>query len=191
MIPGAASVTTSRRRVTFRALAPPVTAALMAVSLSGCAYWAPDVTQVDYSAGVGLNAETPDVLVRNLVVVGADAEGPGVLSGVLLNRTGEPVDVQIRAGEGALDTTVTVPGDGRVLLTAPGQGDRLDPGAPATEAVTVAVVDPLGVPPGQTIAVGVITPAYGELVLRPPVAPPTSAFEGFLDQVPQASPATS
>ncbi|MGF1663267.1 MAG: hypothetical protein ACFCVG_12530 [Kineosporiaceae bacterium] len=173
--------------MTARTLVP-LAAALLTASLSGCAYWAPDVTQVDYSAGVGLNAETPDLLVRNLIVVGADAESPGVLSGVLLNRTGEPVEVGIAVGDGALVTTVTVPGDGRVLLTAPGRADeQLDPGAATAEA---AVVDPLGVAPGQTIAVGITTPAYGELVLEPPVNPPTDEFEGFLDEVPQASPAT-
>jgi hypothetical protein len=186
--PGAASVTARRRRVTARALAP-LSAALLAASLSGCAYWAPDVTQVAYSPGVGLNAELPDVLVRNLVVVGTAAEAPGVLSGVLFNRTDEAVEVGLVAGDGGLDTTVTIPGGGRVLLTAPGQADdQVDPSAPAAEVVEVALVTPLGVPPGQTLAVGIVTPAYGELVLEPPVTPPTEAFEGFLDQVPTAPP---
>jgi hypothetical protein len=168
----------------------PLAAAIATGSLSGCAYWAPDVTRVDYSPGVGLNAETPDVLVRNLIVVGTDAEGPGVLSGVLLNRTGDAVDVQVSVDGGALETTVTVPGGGRVLLTAPGRAeDQLGPGTPTPQAVEVAVVDPLGVSPGGSVAVAIATPAFGELVLEPPVTPPTSEFEGFLDGVPQGSPA--
>lgn len=145
--------------------------------VSACSFWAPNTVIVSYAPADGLNAELPDVWVRNLLVVGQAEDGAGVLSGGFYNQTDEVVEVVLSTADGGLDTTVSVPAEGSVLLTAPGR---------EREGAEVAIVDPVGVRAGQTLAISVVTPAYGELVLEPPVTLPTSAYEGFLDEVPNA-----
>lgn len=161
----------------------------LAAPVSACSYWAPDITTVSYSPGDGLNAELPDVWVRNLLVVGQAADGTGVLTGVFFNQTDTEVEIVVTSDEGGLDATLTIPPQGRLQLTAPGPegGEAADlAGADIPRVAEVVLVDPVGVPPGQTIAIAITTPAYGEVVLEPPVTLPTSEYEGFLDQVPNA-----
>lgn len=177
MILGATSVTTRRPRVTARAAAAAVAVVAVAAPVSGCSFWAPKTTIVSYAPGEGLNAELPDVWVRNLLVVGQAEDGAGVLSGAFFNQTDAAVEVTLSTAEGGLDTTISIPAEGRVLLTAPGR---------EAEGAQVALVDPVGAAAGQTLAVSIVTPAYGEIVLEPPVTLPTSEYEGFLDQVPNA-----
>jgi hypothetical protein len=165
-----------------------VAAVALAAPVSACSFWAPDITVVSYAPGDGLNAELPDLWVRNLLVVGQAEDGAGVLSGGLFNQTGEDLEVVVVAGEGGTETTLTIPAEGRVLLTAPGQGGVGGEEAPAGAegAVEVVLVDPVGVAPGFTVPVSITTPGYGELVLDPPVNLPTGEYEGFLDDVPNA-----
>lgn len=196
MTPGATSVTTRRPRVTTTAAA--LAAVALAAPVSACSFWAPDITVVSYAPGDGLNAELPDLWVRNLLVVGQAEDGAGVLSGGLYNQTGEDLDVVVVAGEGGTGTTLTIPAEGRLLLTAPGQGggqdgaegggdgEEVPPEAHGSGVVEVVLVDPVGVAPGFTVPVSITTPEYGELVLDPPVTLPTGEYEGFLDEVPNA-----
>jgi hypothetical protein len=167
-----------------------VAAVALAAPVSACSFWAPDITVVSYAPGDGLNAELPDLWVRNLLVVGQAEDGAGVLSGGLFNQTGEDLEVVVVAGEGGTETTLTIPAEGRLLLTAPGQGavdgEEVPPAAEGSGAVEVVLVDPLGVAPGFTVPVSITTPGYGELVLDPPVNLPTGEYEGFLDEVPNA-----
>lgn len=201
MTPGATRVTTSRRRVTARTAAAAVAAVALVAPVSACSFWAPDIVSVSYSPGDGLNAELPDVWVRNLLVVGQAEDGAGVLTGQFFNQTDDDLEILVASPEGGLETTLTIPAEGRLRLTAPGQeggevvdlpeagaarGDEVLPEVDTPREAEIVLVEPVGVPPGGTIAIAITTPAYGEVVLEPPVTLPTSEYEGFLDQVPNA-----
>lgn len=170
--------TTTRRRLPApaRRVVPPLIAGLAALSLgtglSGCYLWAPDTVLEAYAPADGLNAELPDVWVRNLVVVGEDTEGRAVLSGVLYNRTADPVEVVVRVPSAEVEQTIGIPAEGRVTLNAGTE--------PADGEAAVVEVEPAGQPPGATLPVEIVTPAFGTLVLQPPIVLPQGAYQDFL-----------
>ncbi len=171
------------------------------VVLPGCSFWAPNVVAQNYAPSDGLNADLQDLKVRNLLVVGDTAEGPGVVSGSLFNLTDEALTVTIGVGEASPEQSVDVPPNGYLTMVgaaaspssaasepAPSGAASADsetaaaPGSSGTEQTVQ--VDVLGVPAGATVPVSISSPAGGTVTLDTPVLAATNAYEGFLPAPP-------
>ncbi len=140
---------------------------------SGCSFTSPDVVADNYAPSDGLNADLPDLKIRNLLVVGNDAEAAGVLSATLLNLTDAELSVTLTTDDGSLDQTVQVPADTTLTLVG---ADTLTP----TENTDIVVIDPLGVLAGSAVAIDVDTPGGGTITLEPPVLRAEGAYETYV-----------
>ncbi len=147
--------------------------------LTGCGL-SPTGTNQPYDPSDGVSASVGSVQVRNLLVVGSQADQPGVVSGVLLNDGAQAVTVQVSSGSTA-PVAVQVPAGGSVQLGAPGAT------AASSVAPQVAVVQlpTLGQPAGAVVALNLSSTSGGTTTVNVPVV--AAALE-YASITPSAAP---
>ncbi|WP_343967637.1 hypothetical protein, partial [Oryzihumus leptocrescens] len=134
-----------------------------AVALSGCQTQSPIQTQFAYQPADGVAVSLGTVQVRDLVVVSSAQDQPGVLSGVVVNKGGQPVRVSFATADGG-QTSVDA---------APGQITRLEDGTTADPAMLPKVATA----PGGLLQVEVSTPEGGAQNVKVPVLLPQGYYQ--------------
>lgn len=138
-----------------RRLAAAGLALAAALSLSACQITSPVTTDMNYDPADGVSVDAGDVAVRDLLVVSEGHGAAGVVSGLVVNNSGESTEVTVAVNNGgqmtALNPTVTV---------APGESVRLDGQGPdgTGTPVEVPAVEPA---PGSTLTL-VVQTSLGE-----------------------------
>lgn len=106
--------------------------AAAALTLSACQITSPVTTDMGYDPADGVSVDVGDVAVRDLLVVSEGDGAPGIVSGLVVNNSAEPVEVTLAVNvEGqmtALSPVATVPAGQAVRLD--GQGS--EGGTPVT-----------------------------------------------------------
>ena len=77
------------------------TISVAVLALSGCQLESPIQTNVPYQPADGVAVDLGDVQVRDLVIVTDAKGGVGTLSGLVVNKSAEPVTVTFATGPGA------------------------------------------------------------------------------------------
>jgi hypothetical protein len=162
-------------------------AALAAVAalplLSACATFSPATTAVPYNASDGASVQLGQLEAANLLVVGAEKGGQGVLSGALVNKGADDLTVAISTQGAPTPVTVNVPAHRTVSLTADSASSAAS-GSTGSPSATV-LVPSLPVAPGANVTVQLATRPGGQTQVFVPVllprheyatitAPPTS-----------------
>jgi hypothetical protein len=191
---------TTPQSLTRRRLA--AVAAVAAVPLlSACATFSPATTAVPYNASDGTSVQLGQLEAVNLLVVGSEKGGQGVLSGALVNKGTDDLTVAISAQGAPIPVTITVPGSRMVSLTADSASQVSGGGlAPSTSATVL--VPSLPVAPGANLTVQLATRPGGQTQVIVPVllplneyatitAPPTPTATQSPTESPSESPTAS
>ncbi len=156
----------ARSRTSARTVAvgPVVVGAVLAAVLSGCSATNPITTEKPYSASDGVRATLGPVTAENLMLVAAEADGPGALQGALSNRGEAAVAVTVGVGDDAQRFWIES-GD-TVLLGGTGGEDAVftTPDAPGATTDLTLTTDADGT---ETVPVPVLDgtlPEYADLV---------------------------
>lgn len=150
------------RRVTAAGAAVAVT--LGTAALSGCSHFSPVQSVQPYTPADGVVANLGPLAVRNLLIVSAGADQPGVLSGALINTGTTEVAVTFTtAGSTAASDPVQVPA-GRLVTLGDGSG-----------AIHIQI-SAVQAPPGALEQVAVATPETGPSTLQVPVLSPNLQY---------------
>lgn len=136
-----------------RRLAAAGLALAAALTLSACQISSPVTTDMNYDPADGVSVDVGDVVVRDLLVVSEGNGAPGVVSGLVVNRSTEGAEVTLAVNSGgqmvALQPAVTVEPGQAVRLDGRGEGG-------SGQAVQIGAVD---AGPGGTQAIVVQTSA--------------------------------
>lgn len=139
------------------------------LALTGCGP-SPAGTTTPYDPSDGVSASVGSIQARNLLIVGSDADQPGVVSGVLINDAQTPVTVNIATSDAA-QVPVDVPAGGSVLLGS--QSATAGSGEATTAVVQFAS---LSQPAGAVVPLSLSTTAGGTTTVQVPVLPPTLEY---------------
>jgi hypothetical protein len=137
------------------------------LALSGCQVMSPIQTTVPYQSADGVSVDLGNVQIRDLVVVTATRGGAGTLSGLVVNKSTEPVTVTFTTGTG-------VDASARAIIPA-GAPTRLS----GVQGVTPVTIPSLPAAPGDVVKVIVSTPDAGAPVVSVPVLPPTGYYSSI------------
>jgi len=151
-------VTRLRTRTARTAAAGLVAAA--ALVLTGCSATNPITTIGEYEASDGAGTTLDDVRVLNMLVVAAELDGPGVLTGAVANDSGDAQEVTLQVGDEE-PTSLDVPAGGTVLI---GTAD-----APARYTAVDVPVAAVAARPGGLIPLSITTTTGGTVELMIPV----------------------
>lgn len=139
-----------------------------------------DAQAVDDAPGTSL-------LVRNLLLVGPEADGPARLYGVLVNESGEERVVDVE-GPGGLRAAVTVPARTSVPF---GEEQTEDPGGQdlpdGADITGTLLADPVGAVPGTLVPVRMVV---GDALLEIEVPLLNGSLPEYQTLVPTAAPTT-
>ncbi|GAB6901069.1 hypothetical protein [Kineosporia succinea] len=146
---------------------------VLALGLAGCSVLNPAVIKDPYPASDGIDADLPGqgrsstVLLRNLMVIGAEKGGEAELIGSVINRGTTDARVQLQAAVGETgqpsQTTVAVPA---------GSSVQLGPGANQTPVS----ISSLAVDPGALTGLTASTTNGGRIDLSLPVRLPEGDY---------------
>lgn len=103
--------------------------------LAGCGIFSPISTENVYNPGDGAMLDLGDVVIRDLVVVGAAEDGPAVVIAYVVNSGSE--DAELEFSTEAASASVTVPAGTAQQISPPGQD--------------TVQLDTLGVTPGSVL----------------------------------------
>ncbi|MBT0767668.1 hypothetical protein KIH74_01945 [Kineosporia sp. J2-2] len=141
----------------------------VALGLSGCGLTSPAVIKTPYPASDGIDADLPgtEVVLRNLIVVGAEKGAEAELIGSVINQgdTDARISLQAAVGETGQPSQTAV-------SVAAGQVVQFGPGSNQTE---VAISD-LAVDPGDVTGLTASTTKGGRVDLNVPVLPPEGDY---------------
>lgn len=166
------SLRLSRRRVA-------ATAAVACVPLlSACATFSPATTMVPYNASDGTGLQLGQLEAANLLVVGAAKGSEGVLSGALVNKGNDDLQVAVSTQGAPTPVAITVPAHGMVTLTADATTSTTGTSdASGTSATSATVLVPsLPAPPGSYVTVQVATRAGGQTHVQVPIVLPQHEY---------------
>jgi outer membrane lipoprotein SlyB len=152
------------------------TISVAVLALSGCQLESPIQTNVPYQPADGVAVDLGDVQVRDLVIVTDAKGGVGTLSGLVVNRSTEPVTVTFATGPGALASARAV-----IPANAP---RRLS----GVEGVTPVTIPRIAAAPGDMVNVVVSTPDAGAPVVSVPVLLPTGYYSSITPPPVQTTP---
>ncbi len=156
-------------------------AGAVALGLAGCSVTNPAVIKEPYPASDGIDADLPgtDVLLRNLIVIGAEQGAEAELIGSVINNGDEDARVNLQAavGESGQPSQTTVSVGARQVV-------QFGPGADQTPVSITA----LAVPPGDVTGLTASTTSGGRVDLSVPVLPPEGDYASV---TPAASPTSS
>ncbi len=146
--------------VTTRAASVLRATALAAAGLiaSGCAVFSPVQTEYDYPPADGVDLSMDGLELRGLAIVGAGADGPGVVIGQAVNSSASAVDVSFSVEGASAPAEVTVPA---------GSGD----------ALSEVPIESIPGAPGDNVQLVVSTPEAGQNVVTVPVLAPVGYYE--------------
>jgi len=165
-------------------VAPFLTAAVLAgalLALSGCQAMSPIRTDVPFQPADGVAVDLGDVQIRDLVAIASARGEVGTLSGLVVNKSTEPVTV----------TFATSTGDGGAGAVAqadvpPGAATRLS----GVEGATPVTLPSIDAAPGDMIRMTVSTPVAGASEVSVPVLLPTGYYASITPApVPTTTPA--
>jgi hypothetical protein len=165
---------TTSLRLTRRRLAAAAAVAALPL-LSACATFSPATTAVPYNASDGASVQLGQLEAANLLVVGSEKGGEGVLSGALVNKGTDDLTVAISTQGAPTPVTITVPGNRMVSLTADNSGPVSGGGLSPSTSATV-LVPSLPVAPGANVTVQLATRAGGQTQVIVPVLPPLNEY---------------
>jgi hypothetical protein len=174
---------TTSLRLRRRGVAAVAAAAALPL-LSACATYSPATTMVPYNASDGTSLQLGQIEGANLLVVGSEKGGEGVLSGALVNNGTEAVQVAISTQGAPTPVTVTVPAQGLVRLTADSTASSTGSAGSAT-----ILVPSLAAAPGALVTVQMATRAAGQTQALVPVIPPQQEY-ATITPPPTTAPAT-
>jgi hypothetical protein len=165
--------------------------------LSACSAFSPATTAVPYNASDGASVQLGQLEAANLLVVGSEKGGEGVLSGALVNTGTDDVTVAISTQGAPTPVTITVPGQRMVSLTADNAGPVSGGGLSPSTSATV-LVPSLPVAPGSNLTVQLATRTGGQTQVTVPVLLPMNEYATITapptptaTQSPSASPTES
>lgn len=163
-------MTTTSLRLTRRRVA--AVAAVAAVPLlSACSTLSPAQTAAPYSASDGSRVQLGQLEGANLLVVGSAKGSAGVLSGALVNKGNDDLQVAVSTQGAPTPMTITVPGHGMVKLVA----DATTSTAGSVGSATV-LVPSLAQPPGSFVTVQLATRAGGQTQVQVPILLPQHEY---------------
>lgn len=172
---------TDPRRSTVTAAVLVAGALALSPALSACSFLNPKTTAVTYDASDGVNGQIVDeatgisIQLRNMLLVAAEPNAPGLLIGAVSNEGDQTVNVTLTV----LDDTGNPVGGGTVRARAQ---ELTEIGGDGT-TVRIASVPTA---PGTNLLLQVDTPSGGDRLSLPVLAP-----EGpYADVTPSASPST-
>jgi hypothetical protein len=139
--------------------------------LSACATFSPATTLIPYNASDGIGLQLGSLEAANLLVVGSEKGGEGVLSGALVNKGTQAVTVAVSTEGAPTPVTIDVPAQRMVKLTADGAATSAGP----ADAATV-LVPSLAAPPGSVVTVQLATRAGGQAQVKVPVVAPQHEY---------------
>ncbi len=153
---------TNRAATTLRLSA----AAAASLLVSACAVFSPVQTNEPYIPADGVPLTIPGLSLRNLAIVTATENGPGVVVGQVVNETGNAVDVTfgIQGGPSATGSS----------SVAPYSGDTI---TDSTEQVQLPSVP---AKPGAMVYLTVTTREAGQNVVQVPVLLDNRFYTGLL-----------
>lgn len=130
--------------------------------LGGCATMSPVQTNEPALSADGIDANlSTNVLLRSLLIVAAEKDGPGRISGQVVNNETSSVELTFTT-DGGSSAKVSVPANSSTNL--------------ADKSLTVANVT---VPPGAMAAITVSAAGAGDALLEVPVLPPTLYYSSL------------
>lgn len=151
-------------------------AALAAVAalplLSACATFSPATTMIPYNASDGASVQLGQLEGANLLVVGSAKGAEGVLSGALVNKGTEDLQVAVSTEGAPTPVTITVPGQSMVKLTADGTAAT----AGSVDSSASVLVPSLAEPPGSYVTVQMATRSGGQVQVQVPIVPPQHEY---------------
>jgi hypothetical protein len=162
---------TTSLRLTRRRLAAAAAVAATPL-LSACATFSPATTAVPYNASDGASVQLGQLEAANLLVVGSEKGGTGVLSGALVNKGTDDLTVAISTQGAPTPVTVTVPGNRMVSLTA----STTAPVSSGGSASATVLVPSLPVAPGANVTVQLATRPGGQTQVFVPVLLPQNEY---------------
>jgi hypothetical protein len=192
---------TTPRRWTRRLTALAAAAALPL--LSACATFSPATTAYPFNASDGVNVDLGQLHAANLLVVGTEKGGQGVLSGALFNKGTESITVAVSTEGAPTPVTIEVPAQRMVRLTAASATATAASGATGSANTDATVLLPsLPVAPGAVMTVQIATRSGGQTQVTVPVllaqleyatitAPPSASPTSPATQSPTGEPAPS
>lgn len=145
-------------------------ALVAAAALTGCQWTSVIQTDQGYEPADGTTVRVGDLEVANVVVVSAGKGAPGNVTGLAINHSAQPLQVQVRAADNAGQAggpAVAVPAGGTAQLTTPGG-----------QAVTLPSVEPMA---GSHITL-TIASAEGQTAVDAPVLPPEQYYAPYAPQ---------
>jgi hypothetical protein len=158
---------TTPRRWTRRLTALAAAAALPL--LSACSVFSPATTAVPYNASDGVNVDLGQLHGSNLLVVGTEQGGQGVLSGALFNKGTEDLTVAVSTQGAPTPVEIEVPAQRMVRLVADSATASGATGSANTDASVL--VPSLPVAPGAVMTVQIATRPGGQTQITVPVVP--------------------
>ena len=156
------------RRWTRRLTALAAAAALPL--LSACSVFSPATTAYPFNASDGVNVDLGQLHAANLLVVGTEKGGQGVLSGALFNKGTEDITVAVSTEGAPTPVTIEVPAQRMVRLTAASATATAASGATGSANTDATVLVPsLPVAPGAVMTVQIATRSGGQTQVTVPV----------------------
>jgi hypothetical protein len=145
--------------------------------LSACSAFSPATTAVPYNPANGTSVQLGQLEGADLLVVGSEKGGTGVLSGALVNKGAEDLTVAISTQGAPTPVTVTVPGQRMVRLTADSATSTTGSAPTGSASATATVLVPsLPVAPGGVVTVQLATRSGGQTQLTVPVLLPRDEY---------------
>ena len=141
-------------------------ALVAAAALTGCQWTSMIQTDQAYEPADGTTVRVGGLEVANVVVVSTGKGAPGTVTGLAINHTAQPLQVQVSAAgsAGAGGPAVAVPAGGSAQLTNPGG-----------QGVTLPSVEPIA---GSHITL-TIASAEGQTSVDAPVLPPQHYYAPY------------
>lgn len=140
-------------------------ALIAAAALTGCQWTSTIQTDKAYEPADGTSVTVGGLHVANVVVVSAGKGAPGNVTGLAINNTSQPLQVQVKSVDGAAaGAALAVPAGGTAQLTTPGGTAMTLPSVPSL--------------PGGHITLTVDS-AEGQTAVEAPILAPTQYYAPY------------
>ena len=150
-----------------------------AFGVSSCQVASPITTDLPYDPADGVSVETDDMEVLDLVIISEANGAPGVVSGYVVNTSGEPLTVNIALEAEGERTDLMPP-----VEVDPSQGMRMDGKTDDGEFVDPVTAEAVPGVPGGLVTLRLST-SQSAVSTRVPVLPPDGIYAPYAEVVAQ------
>ncbi|GAB3272684.1 hypothetical protein [Arthrobacter pigmenti] len=127
-------------------------AAVAMLSVTGCGYVTKQATTIEYAASDGVNGEVGPLELRNMLVIAADADQPGRVTGAVYNNSDEEVELTMAGPDGG-QTQLTVPANGQYLIDNNAPPEIIEPAGAKPGAMSLLTFETSGASEDLTVPV--------------------------------------